>query len=203
MIIRTSSKLLFTMVLGATLWGWLVVLFVSSRLNISFQITKDMNSECNFGRGDNIDRRVARDVSDDHLELPDHTDKYAHEIFVQSSDPSLAKMCTMVMLTYRRDKMLTFLLNHYCKVRSLHKFIVIWNDVDRSIPDDILDMKDNCVTDLLFIREKENKLTNRFKPRPEIETDCKLLYFHHCNSSVFLKDGGYCLSIRMPAQWHS
>ena len=163
------------MLLGATLWGWVVVLFASSRLNISFQITKDMKNECNFGRDDNIDRRVARDLSDDHL--PDHTDKYAREIFVQSRDPSLAKMCTMVMLTYRRVKVLMFLLNHYCKVKSLHKIIVIWNDVDRSIPDDVLDMKDNCVTDLLFIREKENKLTNRFKPRPEIETDCKLLYF--------------------------
>ena len=164
------------MVLGATLWGLVVVLLASSRLNISFQITKDMNRECYFGHGDNIDRRVARDVSDNHL--PDGIDKYAHEIFVQSRDPSLAKMCTMVMLTYRRDRVLTFLLNHYCKVRSLHKIIVIWNDVDRSIPDDILDVKDNCVmTDLLFIREKENKLTNRFKPRPEIETDCKLLYF--------------------------
>ena len=178
-MIRTSSKLLYTMILGATLWGCVVVLFASSRLNISFQITKDLNTKCYFGHSENVDRRVVRNVPGDQLDLSDHTDtdKYAHKIFTQPRDSTLARMCTMVMLTYRREKVLTFLLNHYCKVRSLHKIIVVWNDVDKSIPDDVLNIKDDCVTDLLFIREKENKLTNRFKPRPEIETDCTLLYF--------------------------
>ena len=176
-MIRASSHLLCTMVVGSALWGCVVVLFACSRLSINFKVTRDMTIDC-LSRSDSMDPRVVREVIDSRPTNHTTLDKYAHEIFTQPRNPSsLTSMCTMVMLTYRRERVLTFLLNHYCKVRSLHKIIIIWNDVDRSIPDDIVDIRDDCVTELLFIREKKNKLTNRFKPRPEIETECEILYF--------------------------
>lgn len=80
---------------------------------------------------------------------------------------------TMIMLTYKRVKVLSKLLLHYCKVRSIRKILVIWNDVGSQIPQDILALVKQCDVTLEFIQEKENKLTNRFKPRPEIETECE------------------------------
>ena len=82
---------------------------------------------------------------------------------------------TMIMLTYRRVKVLPKLLLHYCKARSLRKILVIWNDIESQIPQDILALAKQCQVTLEFIQEKENKLTNRFKPRPEIETECELV----------------------------
>lgn len=80
---------------------------------------------------------------------------------------------TMIMLTYKRVKVLSKLLLHYCKARSLRKILVIWNDVGSQIPQEILALVKQCEITLEFIQEKENKLTNRFKPRPEIETECE------------------------------
>lgn len=171
--VMSSSKLLCTMVWGATVWGFVVIIMACSRMNISFQFTRDLRADCHL----EMDRPLERMVRESFSELPAHAGKYARQVFagVSPEGPgSLDSMCTMVMLTYNREKILKFLLNHYCKVRSLHKIIVIWNNVNKSIPDDILEVKEKrCFPDLLFIREKENKLTNRFKPRPEIETNCK------------------------------
>ena len=159
-----------------------MLLFASSRLNINFQFSKDFSTKCHFS--EDIDHSVRREA------LPEYIDGYAKQMFVeQSRNPSLDNICTMVMLTYKRERLLTFLLNHYCKVKSLHKIIVIWNEVDRRIPDDVLVIREDCLVDLLFIQAKVNKLTNRFRPRPEIETDCKLwvhifmiiIYFKMCN----------------------
>ena len=167
---RHTSKLLCALVWGATLWGSVVVLFASSRLNINLQFTKDVDTQCQLA-----ERRaqpVAREAA--NIKLPYDVGRYANQIFGEHRGPPLGSMCTMIMLTYKRERVLTFLLNHYCKVKSLHKIIVIWNEVNKSIPTEILEIKDNCITDLHFIQAKENKLTNRFRPRPEIETDCEL-----------------------------
>ena len=175
-MLRVTSKLMCTMICGAALWGCVVVLFASSRLNINVQFTKDVNTDCQFN--DDIDKPIERMSRETFGKLTNHLSKYANQIFMQSGDSSLGSMCTMVMLTYKRERTLSFLLNHYCRVKSLHKIIVIWNNVNKSIPLDILDIRDKCTTDLQFIREKENKLTNRFKPRPEIETECELYHFN-------------------------
>ena len=98
--------------------------------------------------------------------------RYITKVFRQHSVNENAKF-TMVMLTYRRTKVLPKLLLHYCQVKQLHKILVIWNDVGAQIPQDILALTNKCGVVLQFIKEKENKLTNRFKPRPEIETECK------------------------------
>lgn len=102
-----------------------------------------------------------------------HLKKYVLEIFQPKADINNEEF-TMIMLTYRRTKMLSQLIKHYCAVKKLHKILVIWNDVDSAIPQSITNLTQLCQTRLEFIREKENKLTNRFKPRSEIMTDCKL-----------------------------
>ncbi|XP_064391534.1 exostosin-like 2 [Halichondria panicea] len=79
---------------------------------------------------------------------------------------------TIVMLTYRRESILPKILLHYCETPRLAKIVVIWNDVERVIPQAILNLSNMCRIPLEFIREKENKITNRFKPRPQIKTDC-------------------------------
>ncbi len=81
---------------------------------------------------------------------------------------------TIVMLTYRRESILPKILLHYCETPRLAKIVVIWNDVERVIPQAILNLSNMCRIPLEFIREKENKITNRFKPRPQIKTDCEL-----------------------------
>ena len=80
---------------------------------------------------------------------------------------------TIIMMTYKREKALPDLLLHYCKTRNLHKILVIWNDIYTQIPENILSLVNECQVALQFIKETENKVTNRFKPRPEIETECE------------------------------
>lgn len=112
-------------------------------------------------------------------EIPNHLEKYVLEIFQPKVDVELEGF-TMILLTYKRVKMLSQLLSHYCKVKKLKKILVIWNDVDSAIPHHILKQNNSCQTRLEFIQEKENKLTNRFKPRQQIETDCKFLVCNQC-----------------------
>ena len=104
--------------------------------------------------------------------IPDLLQKYTSEIFHPGIDLEKEK-CTMVMLTYKRINTLPDVLKHQCKVTFLEKILVIWNDVSTPVPKRLLDLSKSCETKLQFIREKENRLNNRFKPRPEIETDCK------------------------------
>lgn len=121
---------------------------------------------------DNQDRlSLAQQLSSDRSGKP-HLARYASKIFHQDSEYEREGF-TMIMLTYKRVKVLPKLLLHYCKAKRLHKILVIWNDVGSQIPQEILDLANKCEVTLQFIHEKENKLTNRFKPRPEIETECK------------------------------
>lgn len=107
-------------------------------------------------------------------EIPNHLQKYVWEIFQPKINVELEGF-TMIMLTYKRVKMLSQLLTHYCKVKKLKKILVVWNDVGSAIPRHVLELNNSCQTRLEFIQEKENKLTNRFKPRQQIETDCEFL----------------------------
>ena len=62
------------------------------------------------------------------------------------------------------------LIPHYCSTgKYLDKVIIIWNDVETIIPQDLLDFK--CEVPLVYVHSKENKLTNRFIPYPEIKTE--------------------------------
>ena len=99
---------------------------------------------------------------------------YYSEIF-QSRDVDIEhENFTIVMLTYKREITLPRVLLHYCKTSRVQKIVVIWNDVDKDIPKHILELSGFCDVPLVIIKETENKITNRFKPRKEILTDCKL-----------------------------
>lgn len=88
-------------------------------------------------------------------------------------DGGVSEGCTMVMLTYRRQKLLPRILRHYCQVVSLKKILVVWNDVGTAVPQALLNLTKECAVKLQFVLSEENKLTNRYLPRSEIETDCK------------------------------
>lgn len=79
----------------------------------------------------------------------------------------------MVMLTFRRENILPKVLLHYCKVEVLQSILVIWNDVNATVPQKLLDLTYGCRAELKFIKSEENRLTNRYLPREEIDTDCK------------------------------
>ncbi len=120
------------------------------------------------------------DAEDDELSatgnpqaMNPHLDLYFSEIFRYKPKDDEREEFTIIMMTYKREKVLPDLLLHYCKIKNLHKILVIWNDVDTQIPINILKLANECQVTLQFIEETENKVTNRFKPRPEIETDCK------------------------------
>lgn len=154
----------------------LLTLFSTSIPIFEFQFTEEsqyVNVDSYFVKTNDV-KPVKREPKRHFEVLPEYLDRYTRQI-LSVKDPSFASMCTMVMLTYDREDLLFSLLNHYCKVKSLHKILVIWNNVNKSIPNNIIEIRDTCTTDLLFIQERENKLTNRFKPRREIETECELI----------------------------
>ncbi len=76
-------------------------------------------------------------------------------------------------MTYKRLALLPRVVTHYCQTPLLDKIILIWNNVEAPIPSRVLSLNQSCAVPLLFIKETENKMTNRFKPRPEIRTECK------------------------------
>ena len=97
---------------------------------------------------------------------------YAAKIFSKPEIDLENEKFTIVMTTYKRDEILQKVLNHYCTTPQLDKIIVIWNNVGTPVPGFLLNISTSCAVPLEFIGETENKLTRRFKPRPEIETDC-------------------------------
>ena len=132
----------------------------------------------------------AQDFNNVDNKKPLKTD-YAKEMLPATVDPRLGhyfskifhkqavyekEEFTIIMMTYKREKVLPKLLLHYCRTKNLHKMLVIWNDVGSSIPQNILNLSNECQVTLQFIQESENKVTNRFKPRSEIETECKWDY---------------------------
>ncbi len=93
---------------------------------------------------------------------------YSSQIYGSYMD----KGCTMVMLTYKREELLPRVLKHYCKVHDLVKIVVVWNDIDTPVPQALFRLNNECRADLKFIVSKENRLTNRYVPRSEIQTEC-------------------------------
>ena len=173
----SSKKRLSIVVCAIVVSACVLLLFSTSTSTIKFRFTREsrnVNVESYSVMHKNAKPNTVGMTRQHSEVLPEYLNRYARELLIQVRDSSLASMCTMVMLTYNREDLLLSLLNHYCKVKSLHKILVIWNNVNKGIPNNIIEIRETCATALQFIREKENKLTNRFKPRPEIETECKL-----------------------------
>uniref|UniRef100_A0A8B9H2G1 Exostosin glycosyltransferase 2 n=1 Tax=Astyanax mexicanus TaxID=7994 RepID=A0A8B9H2G1_ASTMX len=79
---------------------------------------------------------------------------------------------TAVVLTYDRVESLFRVITEISKVPSLAKLLVVWNNQNKSPPEESLWPK--IVVPLKVVRTKENKLSNRFFPFDEIETEAVL-----------------------------
>ncbi|XP_076297502.1 exostosin glycosyltransferase sotv isoform X2 [Lasioglossum baleicum] len=79
---------------------------------------------------------------------------------------------TAVILTYDRLELLFLLINKLVKVPSLSKVLVIWNNQHKDPPHSSKWPK--LSKPLKVIQTKENKLSNRFYPYNEIETEAVL-----------------------------
>lgn len=107
---------------------------------------------------------------------PSLDDTYFWRIFRQRVDDLKAEKFTILIMTYKRASILKNTIPHYCSAGpSLHKVLIIWNDLSTQVPEDLKRIR--CgQSKLEFIASKENKLTNRFIPYKEIETECTLLW---------------------------
>ncbi|KZC05878.1 Exostosin-2 [Dufourea novaeangliae] len=79
---------------------------------------------------------------------------------------------TAVILTYDRLELLFLLINKLVKVPSLSKVLVIWNNQHKDPPHSSKWPK--LSKPIKVIQTKENKLSNRFYPYNEIETEAVL-----------------------------
>ncbi|RXN21604.1 exostosin-2 [Labeo rohita] len=79
---------------------------------------------------------------------------------------------TAVVLTYDRIESLFRVITEISKVPSLAKLLVVWNNQNKSPPEESLWPK--VAVPLKVVRTKENKLSNRFFPFDEIETEAVL-----------------------------
>uniref|UniRef100_A0A8C7XMY1 Exostosin-2 n=1 Tax=Oryzias sinensis TaxID=183150 RepID=A0A8C7XMY1_9TELE len=86
--------------------------------------------------------------------------------------PPRAPGFTAVVLTYDRVESLFRVITEISKVPSLAKLLVVWNNQNKSPPEESLWPK--VSVPLKVVRTKENKLSNRFFPYDEIETEAVL-----------------------------
>ncbi|XP_051920049.1 exostosin-2-like [Hippocampus zosterae] len=86
--------------------------------------------------------------------------------------PPRAPGFTAVVLTYDRVDSLFRVITEISKVPSLAKLLVVWNNQNKSPPEESLWPK--VGVPLKVVRTKENKLSNRFFPYDEIETEAVL-----------------------------
>lgn len=79
---------------------------------------------------------------------------------------------TAVILTYDRVDSLFTLIQKLSLVPSLHKILVIWNNQKKAPPN--ISLFPKIQKPMKVIQTKFNKLSNRFYPYPEIETEAVL-----------------------------
>ncbi|NXO84134.1 EXT2 protein, partial [Sitta europaea] len=86
--------------------------------------------------------------------------------------PPQSQGFTAVVLTYDRVESLFRVITEVSKVPSLSKLLVVWNNQNKNPPEDSLWPK--IRVPLKVVRTAENKLSNRFFPYDEIETEAVL-----------------------------
>nr|CAG4651611.1 EOG090X01LY [Triops cancriformis] len=86
--------------------------------------------------------------------------------------PPKSQGFTALVLTYDRWDSLVLLLKRLAKAPSLSKVLVVWNNQNKSPPP--ASAWPGLPKPLKVIRSKDNKLSNRFFPYPEIETEAVL-----------------------------
>nr|XP_044605574.1 exostosin-2 isoform X4 [Equus asinus] len=86
--------------------------------------------------------------------------------------PPQSQGFTAIVLTYDRVESLFRVITEVSKVPSLAKLLVVWNNQNKNPPEDSLWPK--IRVPLKVVRTAENKLSNRFFPYDEIETEAVL-----------------------------
>ncbi|XP_076235324.1 exostosin glycosyltransferase sotv [Calliopsis andreniformis] len=117
---------------------------------------------------DRVFPHLARDYT--FWNVPPHKDTTS-PLFLPITAPK-TRGFTAVILTYDRLELLFLLINKLVKVPSLSKVLVIWNNQHKDPPHSSRWPKLN--KPLKVIQTKENKLSNRFYPYDEIETEAVL-----------------------------
>ncbi|KAI6170381.1 Exostosin-like 3 [Aphelenchoides bicaudatus] len=84
------------------------------------------------------------------------TGNYPHEKF------------TVVMLAYKRDGQVTYTLKMLNKVRFIDRILLVWNDYNRTVPEDLIPQM-NVPTFVLNV--SRNSLNNKFLPFDLIRTE--------------------------------
>lgn len=77
---------------------------------------------------------------------------------------------TIVMQTYHREGLLRMILPHYCNMSLVSRILIIWNNVNTSVPQDLLSLECSRA-EIVFLQMQKNTVRNRFQPFPEIETE--------------------------------
>ncbi|XP_028035588.1 exostosin-2 [Bombyx mandarina] len=103
--------------------------------------------------------------------MPEHLYGPSNPLFLPVTAPK-APGFTAVILTYDRVESLFTLVKKLVRTPSLAKILVIWNNQKKAPPPSAQWPVIN--KPLKVIRTKENKLSNRFFPYDEIETECQL-----------------------------
>ncbi|XP_072762562.1 exostosin-2 isoform X2 [Anoplolepis gracilipes] len=117
---------------------------------------------------DRVFPHLTRDYT--YWNVPSYKGK-ASPLFLPVTAPK-TRGFTAVILTYDRLELLFLLINKLVKVPSLSKVLVIWNNQHKNPPPSARWPKVN--KPLKVIQTKENKLSNRFYPYDEIETEAVL-----------------------------
>ncbi|XP_011135760.1 exostosin-2 isoform X2 [Harpegnathos saltator] len=117
---------------------------------------------------DRVFPHLTRDYT--HWNIPSYKGKTS-PLFLPVTAPK-TRGFTAVILTYDRLELLFLLINKLVKVPSLSKVLVIWNNQQKDPPHSSRWPKVN--KPLKVIQTKENKLSNRFYPYDEIETEAVL-----------------------------
>jgi hypothetical protein len=81
---------------------------------------------------------------------------------------------TIVILTFDRAKSLVDSLNHYGRFRNVRRILVIWNDVNTTIPQHLFGRPTTYKVPVVFIQAETNRLRNRFMQRKEIDTQGRI-----------------------------
>lgn len=110
-----------------------------------------------------------RTQTHNRTEISDILRQSASRVFSQKGLDLESENYVLIMQTFQRMKVLPDLLTHYCELERLEKIILLWNDVATPVPDRLKKIK--CKVPLLLLKQEENRMTNRFKLRPEITTD--------------------------------
>jgi len=175
---RTACILLFVL--------WVIFAFRWMVYNTGYQVQVDVQKECVRKAtkiGSTASAHMNNTVNQEAAQIESDYKKrlWYYKSILNSRNVSLKEeKCVLVMLTYKRIQTLPRILKHYCRVSILSEIVLIWNDINEAIPTNISVLTQACNIQLTIIKSTENRLTNRFIPRPELLSDCKLQNHEFC-----------------------